>query len=714
MKASKNNKSAASSQGFNKQDKHQKLDEENPQSQTNSQRDIQSEQRPQKINRDEIIEKLSQDMKNFNQQRKQGNTIQRLLMVIVFFNLQFFTLYVISSNEKSDLLDFDKLSSTIFWAEAIVTIIMYLYVSFKNPGYVTSYVLRGDEYEDDLDGMKSKADNLGHTEGKKQKHKIKRSILSRAAQKLSRQERLAGGTNSQNQNQVLMTNSNSISINVNSYQQVMDQSQKCTPNNKFNASQNRFIFSNLTTQNCDPIAAQNDTVNLDESNLNYSMISSNNQNTNYRVNQGKDKKVKIIAQFSKNTSRTTTLQDLNQSDNNHSFLDIRDSYIQDANQSKINPLEIIQKKIASKNPNSASIFTSEGDLAGKSTTATTTQGKQQLIDKGSLRSDDNQHNIVGFMVGESEVQIKRDQFRRKLFNSSSEDQIDASVEELDHIGQSSNDFRAHFDAIQEENEEDFQRDDDLGRGGFKSENLKSNNNQISNLDGQNDDQHTTDESPPRSQSKNQNQVSDQNQPQSIFHIENKYCTSCNLEQPLRTKHCRKCNRCVATYDHHCPWIGNCVAEKNRRFFFYFLLLQFIESTWSFVLSINNFYKAQDLNEWLLINILNILASLISFFFILMVGSLVFFHIFLSSNNLTTWEFLSWSKISYMKIWPKRYGSPFSQGRTKCQNLSQYFCPRNQRINYFTTWKMPLGLPELNEFNLVRRKQYKFLCFYFKL
>ena len=38
---------------------------------------MQSEQpKPQKLNRDEIIEKLSQDMKKFNEDRKQGNKVQ--------------------------------------------------------------------------------------------------------------------------------------------------------------------------------------------------------------------------------------------------------------------------------------------------------------------------------------------------------------------------------------------------------------------------------------------------------------------------------------------------------------------------------------------------------------------------------------------------------------------------------------------------------------
>ncbi len=56
-------------------------------------------------------------------------------------------------------------------------------------------------------------------------------------------------------------------------------------------------------------------------------------------------------------------------------------------------------------------------------------------------------------------------------------------------------------------------------------------------------------------------------------VECRYCTRCNLEQPLRSKHCRKCGFCVATYDHHCPWIGNCIGEKSRLPFFWYTCLQ---------------------------------------------------------------------------------------------------------------------------------------------
>ena len=35
------------------------------------------------------------------------------------------------------------------------------------------------------------------------------------------------------------------------------------------------------------------------------------------------------------------------------------------------------------------------------------------------------------------------------------------------------------------------------------------------------------------------------------------------------------------------------------------------------------------------------------------------HTYLAMNGLTSWEFFSWMNISYLKAWPRKYGSPFS-------------------------------------------------------
>lgn len=42
---------------------------------------------------------------------------------------------------------------------------MYLYVAFKNPGYVTSYVMRGEEdYSEDIESMRNNMENHTNTD----------------------------------------------------------------------------------------------------------------------------------------------------------------------------------------------------------------------------------------------------------------------------------------------------------------------------------------------------------------------------------------------------------------------------------------------------------------------------------------------------------------------------------------------------------------------
>jgi hypothetical protein len=44
-----------------------------------------------------------------------------------------------------------------------------------------------------------------------------------------------------------------------------------------------------------------------------------------------------------------------------------------------------------------------------------------------------------------------------------------------------------------------------------------------------------------------------------------------------------------------------------------------------------------------------------------IGALIIFHTYLIGKGLTSWEYLSWMNITYLKVWPRKYGSPFSQG-----------------------------------------------------
>lgn len=157
---------------------------------------------------------------------------------------------------------------------------------------------------------------------------------------------------------------------------------------------------------------------------------------------------------------------------------------------------------------------------------------------------------------------------------------------------------------------------------------------------------------------------------------------CTIEQPLRSKHCRNCNRCVSTYDHHCPWIGNCVGERNRKYFYCYLWQQLFQLVLATLISAN--LISRDINIPLGIATLLVVCP-----FMLFLVYLLSFHSYLSITNTTTWECLSWSKISYLKVWPRKLGSPFNIGA--CSNLRLYFCYTLKEDNQFV-WRMPKKIP----------------------
>ena len=157
----------------------------------------------------------------------------------------------------------------------------------------------------------------------------------------------------------------------------------------------------------------------------------------------------------------------------------------------------------------------------------------------------------------------------------------------------------------------------------------------------------------------------------------KYCTVCHLEQPLRTKHCKSCDHCVATHDHHCPWIGNCVGERNKARFFYYLIVQLIQMISAISLGIKYLVEnveehRREFSRLTLLEIYIGLACFVTLCLTVFVVVLLIFHAMLASRNLTSWEYISWRRITYLKVWPAKYGSPFSAGSASA-NLRQFFC-----------------------------------------
>lgn len=189
----------------------------------------------------------------------------------------------------------------------------------------------------------------------------------------------------------------------------------------------------------------------------------------------------------------------------------------------------------------------------------------------------------------------------------------------------------------------------------------------------------------------QGRVSINNVPQqeaSSIYIETRFCTKCTIEIPIRAKHCRYCDVCISFYDHHCPWMNNCVGERNRFNFWWYLFFECILLNWSFYISINSIQESSTFISWLKGNYLQLIALILEGFFGLMVSFLLFFHSYLILSNKTTWEHLSRDKISYLKEWPKKLGSPFSKGLLK--NV-QFFCCKPLPKDY-TVWSLPSKIP----------------------
>ncbi|KAK6590410.1 DHHC family palmitoyl transferase [Cryptosporidium xiaoi] len=143
----------------------------------------------------------------------------------------------------------------------------------------------------------------------------------------------------------------------------------------------------------------------------------------------------------------------------------------------------------------------------------------------------------------------------------------------------------------------------------------------------------------------------------------RFCDYCRMYQPLRTKHCSSCERCIRTHDHHCPWLGICIGEYNRCKFWWLSLVQAPECIWVLYCTYLCLFKVQLTNNHpSLFEIISLIAISGNALFIGFLSLLlVVYHFFLAFNNLTTWENLAWSKISYLKPFPDTQSSPFSRG-----------------------------------------------------
>ncbi|ELQ76021.1 putative DHHC-type Zn-finger protein [Trachipleistophora hominis] len=63
----------------------------------------------------------------------------------------------------------------------------------------------------------------------------------------------------------------------------------------------------------------------------------------------------------------------------------------------------------------------------------------------------------------------------------------------------------------------------------------------------------------------------------------KTCGKCYAYMPPRTHHCRICDACFTKMDHHCFFLNVCIGLPNYKYYYLFLLINWIYSTFLFIL-----------------------------------------------------------------------------------------------------------------------------------
>jgi len=131
------------------------------------------------------------------------------------------------------------------------------------------------------------------------------------------------------------------------------------------------------------------------------------------------------------------------------------------------------------------------------------------------------------------------------------------------------------------------------------------------------------------------------------------CEYCNTSVSNHSKHCRTCNRCVQKFDHHCKWVNNCIAGKNYKVFI-IMILNLALSAFCFVIvgllfildyftekigiieNVSSF-KADHANRWQ-IAVIIAYVLVITVFAVLDV-KLLYFHLYLIRNKMTTYDYI---------------------------------------------------------------------------
>eukprot|EP00347_Sterkiella_histriomuscorum_P024239 403331826 len=163
-----------------------------------------------------------------------------------------------------------------------------------------------------------------------------------------------------------------------------------------------------------------------------------------------------------------------------------------------------------------------------------------------------------------------------------------------------------------------------------------------------------------------------------------FCLICKAHCLEQSKHCSQCDRCVYNFDHHCQWLNNCIGSNNYKYFFglicmttvmlithmgicVYTIAYYFHDQRSFSLNIADYYnidtyKTEYVNNAYILTEdmtsinetakalfgLTWIILILEIPFLLGIGNLVVFHIFLIRSGQSTYEYITEKQMKQKK------------------------------------------------------------------
>ncbi|XP_010935718.1 probable protein S-acyltransferase 15 isoform X1 [Elaeis guineensis] len=172
-------------------------------------------------------------------------------------------------------------------------------------------------------------------------------------------------------------------------------------------------------------------------------------------------------------------------------------------------------------------------------------------------------------------------------------------------------------------------------------------------------------------------------------VTSRYCDKCSTYKPPRSHHCRVCKRCVLKMDHHCVWISNCVGYGNYKPFIIFVLHAAVGSIYSMVIFVSSILQKDHDFSRTSHKLFCVLCGLVMIGLSLTIGTLLGWHIYLLTHNMTTIEYREAVRAMWLaRKSGQKYHHRFDLGVYK--NLSQILGPNMLK------WLCPIALGHLKD------------------